>query len=148
MNLLRFLTGLASKRTNRDTCDAPVAGSKTDAGLLAEQQARRFLKRKRYKIIARNYRCTAGEIDIIARDGQTIAFVEVKSRTSTEAGRPQENISQTKKTRLLRAAKAFLASNGWQDRPCRFDVVTVVADGSGPPDIEHYIDAWQAYSEY
>ncbi|UCE58951.1 MAG: YraN family protein [Phycisphaerales bacterium] len=112
-------------------------------GSHGERVAVRFLKRRKCRIIARNYRCVAGEIDLIAADGQTLVFVEVKTRASGEAQDPQEAIRPGKWKRVERAARYFLMQQSNADCPCRFDLVTVLWPPRGSAVIEHFEDAYQ-----
>ena len=111
-------------------------------GESGERTAARSLKRAGYRIIHRNYRCRAGEIDLIAADGDTVVFVEVKTRRSDEAADPEVNITYAKRRQIIRAAKYFLMEKSAQDRPCRFDVVAVVQPDDGKPAVEHFINAF------
>ena len=115
-------------------------------GLRGERAATRYLKRRHHKIIARNYCCSAGEIDVISADGDTIVFVEVKSRSSSDAQDPQETIGRAKWTRVERAARYYLMRHSVVDHPCRFDFVTVVWAPHGGPMIEHFENAYQPRS--
>jgi putative endonuclease len=87
------------------------------------------LERKGYAILARRYRTRHGEIDIVARDGDTTVFVEVKVRVTAECGTAAEAVTPSKQRRLASMAVDFLARNRLMDRPCRFDVVAI--DGAG-----------------
>ncbi len=111
-------------------------------GARGERAAARFLKRLGYRILIRNYVCPAGEIDIVALDGDTIVFVEVKTRKSTSAAFPEANVTYQKQKQLTRTAKMFLTIKSLQHRPCRFDVVAVVMNDREKPVIEHFIDAF------
>jgi len=106
--------------------------------------ARRYLSRRKYRVLAKNYRCPAGEIDLICCQGQAIVFVEVKTRSSDQAQDPQEAIRPSQWRRIENAAYYFLMRHGLADRACRFDVVTVVWPDRGAPQIEHFEDAHQA----
>lgn len=97
-------------------------------GKHAEDLACRELRRRGYEILARRHRTRLGEIDIIARDGPTIVFIEVKARTSDRYGGPWEAVTWQKQDRIGRLASEYLAHRGWHDRPCRFDVVAVRVD--------------------
>jgi putative endonuclease len=100
----------------------------------------RFLKRAGMRIITRNFRVALGEIDVIARDGRTLVFVEVKTR---RRGDPFEAVTAEKQRRLTRAALVFLKKHGLLDAPSRFDVVSVVLPGpSDPARIDHVRDAF------
>ncbi len=115
-------------------------------GSRGERAATRYLKRRHHKIIARNYRCGAGEIDLISADGDTIVFVEVKTRLSCDAQDPQEAIRPAKWKRVERAARYYLMRHSAVDHPCRFDFVTVVWAPHGGPMIEHFENAYQPRS--
>jgi putative endonuclease len=112
-------------------------------GRRGERAAARYLSRQHYHILIRNYRCVAGEIDLICSEGDTIVFVEVKARTSDEAQDPQEAPRKSQWRRIESAARYFLMQRGAEDRPCRFDLVTVVWPPRGSPQIEHFEDAYQ-----
>ena len=89
------------------------------------------LKRRRYRIIERNYRCPFGEIDIIALKERTIVFVEVKTRSSRAFGRPEAAVTPRKQRQLARAALSYLQSRNLLDRDARFDVVAVEIGAMG-----------------
>jgi putative endonuclease len=99
-------------------------------GAFGEERATEYLRRRGFEILARNVRTAYGEIDIIARDGATVVFIEVKSRRSRQGRDALEAIDARKQKRLSRLALAFLARAGWLDRPARFDVVAVASDGA------------------
>ena len=101
------------------------------------------LARRGYAILERRYRTRYGEIDIIARSGQTLVFVEVKARAGDAYGGGGAAVTPWKQQRIVRMATDFLARRRWLDRPCRFDVVTVDFDG-GNPRIEVYPHAFTA----
>ncbi len=111
-------------------------------GMRGERAAARHLKRNNYRILIRNYRCPAGEIDLICSEGDTIVFVEVKTRTSDRAEDPQQALRATQWRRIVNAARYFLMQKSAQDRPCRFDLVTVLWPACGSPRIEHFADAY------
>jgi len=97
-----------------------------DAGRTAEETACRFLRECGYEIVVRNWRTRLGEIDIVARDGQTLAFVEVKSRSQSGFGGPEAAVHPAKQRRLIAAAGSFLSVTDCQ-LPARFDVVVFLA---------------------
>jgi putative endonuclease len=106
-----------------------------DVGRKGERRAARLLRRRGYKILALNYRCRHGEIDIVAYDGGEIVFVEVKTRLTDEKGTALEAVTPQKQRKLARVAEQFLAERGLEDHPCRFDVVAVAgADDPGAED--------------
>jgi len=111
-------------------------------GRLGEDLALRHLKEKNYRIVATGFRIHRGEIDIIARDGATLVFVEVKTRTRTAFGRPEEAVTPAKQRQLRRLAQAYLMSQGLGDVGCRFDVIAVRRGDDGGYAIEHFRDAF------
>jgi putative endonuclease len=90
-----------------------------------EAHAAFFLRLKGYRIEARNWRCSLGELDIVAWDRDTLVFVEVKSRTGTTAGSPEEAVDSRKRARLVQLAQAYLAHRRGPTPPCRFDVIAI-----------------------
>jgi putative endonuclease len=90
-----------------------------------ETLAALFLRAKGYRIEARNWRCAVGEIDIVARRGATLVFVEVKTRSGGSAGSPEEAVNERKRKQLVRLANVYLARFHGEPPPCRFDVVAV-----------------------
>jgi putative endonuclease len=114
-------------------------------GERGEAAAAQFLRRLGYKIVGRQDRHRLGEIDIVAVDGQTVVFVEVKTRSSHEAGHPAEAITPDKQRRLTRVALSFLKRHGLLERAARFDVIAVTwEDQRRPPTVEHYKNAFEA----
>ena len=102
-----------------------------DLGRFGEETAVRELERLGYAVLARRYRTRHGEIDIVARDGETTVFVEVKARVTAEFGAAAEAVTPWKQRRVARMAEDYVARNGLEGRPCRFDVVAI--DGAGTP---------------
>jgi putative endonuclease len=97
----------------------------------------RFLEGLGFTILARNFRCRAGEVDIVARDGEATVFVEVKERSSSGHGAGYEAVTRSKRRRIVRAAVLFAASRGLSEAPLRFDVVSIDRDASNEPRIRH-----------
>jgi len=93
----------------------------------AEERACRYLKDLGYEIVARNWRCRFGEIDIVARDRDVLVFVEVKARASGRFGGPEAAVDPVKQGRLVSAARMFIQQTGAQ-LPARFDVVAFVGE--------------------
>ncbi len=117
--------------------------SKKPLGQRGEDAAARFLKRKGYRILARHVDSRLGELDIIAVDGRMVVFVEVKTRTTTDAGHPAEAIDVFKQRRMTQAALAYLKANRLLDHAARFDVVAIIwADDAACPSIEHFENAF------
>ena len=108
------------------------------SGARAEALCAERMRRAGLRIVARNWRCRAGEIDLVARDGATLVFVEVRLRRSGKFGGAQASVDAHKQRRILRAARAYLASRPLQ--PCRCDVVAL--DGLDPRAIEWIRDAF------
>lgn len=109
-------------------------------GEQGEALAAAFLQRQGLTIVARNYRCRFGEIDLIARDGETLVFVEVRSRASNAFGGAAASITHAKQARLLQAARHHLTTLSSTPR-CRFDAVLLTGD---PPKIEWLRNAFEA----
>lgn len=97
-------------------------------GAEGERAAEKLLRRSRYAILERNYRCPVGEVDLIALDGTTLVFVEVKTRTQPGFGTPLEAVNRRKQRQILRAAQYYLTQNRLHERDVRFDVVAVWRD--------------------
>lgn len=116
-----------------------------DTGSLGEEIAVAYLKQKRYLIVERNYRKRFGEIDIIAEDGETLVFVEVKTRKSTRFGSPFEAVDSRKQKKMTQAALAYLSSHKLLNRPARFDVVAVMLHHGSDPVVEIVQDAFEMY---
>jgi putative endonuclease len=112
-------------------------------GKSGEDLACRELERRGYAILARRYRRRRGEIDIIARDGPTLVFVEVKARDSHEFGDAAEAVTALKRHRMTELALDYMMRNRLTDCPCRFDVVSIHFDG-GVPVIELFQNAFDA----
>jgi len=102
------------------------------AGKKGEDLAVTFLKKTGYVILARNYRDSMGEVDIIAEEDGALVFIEVKSRGSLRYGDPKEAITAHKKRQLSRTALAFINKNGLFRQRARFDVVAIQFAGSRP----------------
>ena len=119
-------------------------GSPGSVGRDAERLAERFLTRRSLIVVARNYRCRRGEIDLVMRDADTLVFVEVRRRTSRTFGGGLGSVDRRKRARLVAAAEVFLTVNRiGDDRPCRFDVIAI--DGpSRRTTIEWVRDAFDA----
>lgn len=113
-----------------------------ELGRAGERLAEALLRKQGFKPVARGYTTPVGELDLVMRDGNTVVFVEVKARQDRRREDPEDAIRSAKKHRLVRAARWFLHDRKWEDRPARFDVVTVVAPPDEPPEINHIPDAF------
>ncbi len=112
-------------------------------GFRGEDLAVKYLKKRGFKVIERNYHCPLGEIDLIAREGDTLVFVEIKARSSSAFGLPQDAVDRFKQEKLMLVARAYMAARHLkEDIPARFDVVAIHLTPSGP-DIELIKDAFQ-----
>jgi putative endonuclease len=108
-------------------------------GKWGEKRSEKFLRRKGLRTLTRNFRCKTGEIDLVMVDSdRTIVFVEVKTRADESFSPSESAITSRKKTRMIRTARYFLAAGEIEDRPLRFDVVTVILGQKGPVQIRHY----------
>ena len=94
-------------------------------GQLGERLAARHLERRGYHILARNWRCPVGEIDLVAERGDTLVFVEVRTRRGDRLGTPQESITPSKQAKLIETAQTYLAEAELGERDWRIDVVAV-----------------------
>ncbi len=115
-------------------------------GVIGETIAARFLRDKKYIILAANYRCRFGEIDIIAADRSYIAFVEVKTRRADALYTPREAVTIAKQRRIMQTASMYLSHNPIERQP-RFDVIEVVTATDDPMNVvelNHIIDAYEA----
>ena len=113
-------------------------------GERGEEAAARHLLSLGYIILERRFRTRAGEIDLVARDGDTLVFVEVKARTSLACGRPAEAVDGRKRGRIVRAASLYLARHGGGEAPCRFDVVEVLIEPGLSPRLRLIRNAFEA----
>jgi putative endonuclease len=113
-------------------------------GSSGESLALATLERAGYAVVATGYRTAAGEIDIIARDGSCLVFVEVKTRRTRDRGMPVEAVTRQKQRRIIAMARDFLARYSSDAASCRFDVVAILLPYEGPPVIEHIRNAFDA----
>jgi putative endonuclease len=120
----------------------PANNGKLLLGKEGERVAERFLQRKGYKLVERNYRCPLGELDLIVLDRRVIVFVEVKTRTGHGFGSPLEAVELRKQRKMIQAAQFFLAAKKLQQRDARFDVVGVSWPGREPV-VEHIENAFE-----
>ena len=109
-----------------------MAATLPEMGRRGEAVAAQFLRKQGMQVVAQNVRCPLGEIDLVARDGATLVFVEVKSRSGGAYGLPQEAVTRAKQRRLTRLAWWYLKTHRLQEHPARFDVVAVTWQGTDP----------------
>ncbi len=112
-------------------------------GQWGEEIAAQFLEKKGYHILEKHFFFQHAEIDLIARDGSYLVFIEVKTRSSSEYGLPEEALSERKKRLLRKAAEGYLYLNQIKEADCRFDVVTVNFLPDGKISLNHYINAFE-----
>ena len=132
--MLAWMQTLVKRQPARDTL-----------GDRGENLAARHLRNLGYRIITRNYRCPLGEIDIVARDGTTLVFVEVKTRAYDDQGvSPEDQVNNAKQHQITKAAKYYLGRYGTVQPAARFDVVAVVWPDNRDPLIRHTPHAFEA----
>jgi putative endonuclease len=100
-------------------------------GIKGEEEAARFLARCGYAILDKNVRTRAGEIDLVAREGKTLVFVEVKTRRDLEGDPPQAAVNTRKQNRLGKLAHGYLKLKRLREMSCRFDVVSIIVNDEG-----------------
>ena len=121
-------------------------------GALGESYAAAFLDQLGYRLVAANFTLPVGrnrrgaiinaEIDLVAYEGDTLCFIEVKARSSDWFAPPQANVDLRKRRQITRAARAYRRMLGIEDQPHRYDVVTVILSGDSPPQIELLRNFW------
>lgn len=112
-------------------------------GRRGEEAAAQYLTKKGYRILHKNYRCPLGEVDLIARDGDVLVFVEVRSRSGDQYGLGQESIGTKKKNKLRQLAWQYLKRFERGDCACRFDVVAILFESESViKDLEHIENAF------
>jgi putative endonuclease len=116
--------------------------SSKSLGKFGEEIAEELLRSKGYQILKRNFRFGKGEIDIIAKDGDYLVFVEVKSRKNYDFGEPEYAITKSKQRQLKKIAEAYFYVNGIEEQLCRFDVITIVGEKREEMKINHIENAF------
>jgi putative endonuclease len=111
-------------------------------GRAGEDIACEYLEHKGYEILARGFSLFRGEIDIVARDGETLVFVEVKARADASHGRPEESVTLGKQRQIRRIAQGYLVTHPAPGVACRFDVIAILIQGPGDYRLEHFVDAF------
>jgi putative endonuclease len=112
-------------------------------GNRGERFAARYLRRQGFRILSRQHTSRLGEIDLIALNGDTIVFVDVKTHRTDVAGRPEEAVDHAKQKQLTRLALVYLKRHGLLERRARFDVISLLwLDGSRQPDVCHLRNAF------
>ena len=145
-DLVRFIADLSNRWRSRFSPSRP---EHLRLGSRGEKLACRFLRRSGYKVLYRNFRGrTGGEIDIVCRDDDTLVFVEVKTRTREDFGRPFEAINRDKRKRISRGGLAWLRLLDDPDILFRFDVVEVIIAEGAPPRLELLRNAFALSEPY
>ena len=116
-------------------------------GQIAESEAERYLRRKGYRILARNDRSSCGELDLVAQQAGTLVFIEVKARRTTAFGGASYAVDGRKQARLVRLAAEYLARHRVRNLSCRFDVVLCRGEMAKPVEIEHIENAFEVPGE-
>ncbi len=119
-----------------------MLNSRQRLGRSGEEKVAGYLQKKGYTILVKNYRCKAGEIDIIARDGAELVFIEVKTRSSLRFGFPAESVTPRKQRQISRAAQWYLAEQQLFEVPARFDVIAVLGVDQQNVTIDHINNAF------
>ncbi len=112
-------------------------------GAEGEKMAAEFLLRQGYRILERNFRTVLGEIDLIAKDGKVLVFVEVKARSGIRFGVPQMAVDLRKQAKMSRVALVYLSQKKLEACECRFDVIGITKGSNGGAEIEHFKDAFE-----
>jgi len=113
-----------------------------DLGQFGERLALEKIISQGYKVLDKNFNCKIGEIDIIAKDKETLVFIEVRSKSNKKFGLPQETVNTKKQQRIRRVAEYYLVKNNLQSLNCRFDVVGILWQNNAGPEIEIIKDAF------
>jgi putative endonuclease len=113
-------------------------------GRTGETLACRHLESRGLVVLARNFRCRSGEVDVIARDGDTTVFVEVKERAGNTHGQACDAVTVGKRRRIVRAARIYASARGLSESPLRFDVVSIDWADDGRPSIRHDASAFDS----
>ena len=108
-----------------------------------EELACRYLEAQGLTVLFRNFRCRSGEVDLVAREGETTVFVEVKTRAGDSHGLGQESVTFGKRHRIVRAARLYAAARGLWEAPLRFDVISIDWN-DGHPRVRHDRGAFDA----
>jgi putative endonuclease len=119
-----------------------MAGWRQQRGQQGEQLAIAYLEGQGYRIQAQNYRHRRGEIDVIAWDGATLVFVEVKTKGQAAFGGPQEMVDRRKQQTLVHGAMAYVQQHRIRQTALRFDVIAIWMSPAGPPEVIHIPEAF------
>ena len=118
--------------------------ARDELGRRGEEEAARYLRGLGYRIVGRRERVLRGDIDIVALDGRTVVFVEVRTRSDTAHGHPAETVGHVKQRRIAELAAAYIRRHRLEDCHVRIDVVAVTMSADGRPVVEHYQNAFDS----
>ncbi len=118
---------------------------RAELGRKGEQAALDYLATRGYSVVARNWHCAGGEVDLILRHGRTLVFAEVRTRSSSSLVHPFETITAPKQRRVAKAAEAYLRRHGIEETEIRFDALAVTWTQEGP-EVEHLEHAFETWS--
>jgi len=121
-----------------------VRPSRDELGRRGEDEAARYLRGLGYRIVGRRERILRGDIDIVALDGRTVVFVEVRTRSDTSHGHPAETVGFAKRRRMAELANAYIRRHQLEDASVRLDVVAVTFDDRGTAIVDHYQNAFDS----
>lgn len=116
--------------------------SSKELGERGEEAACRFLRRRGFEILHRNWKCFAGEVDIVGIDDDTLCFVEVKTRSNANKGFPSEAVDARKRDRYERIAACYLKEHAYDDMRVRFDVISLLVLGEDRAFLRHHVNAF------
>jgi putative endonuclease len=118
-------------------------------GTRSERAAARYLRRQGWRILARNWSCPLGELDLVAADGRTVVFVEVRSTGADSTERPAASVDDVKQGRLTRVALEYLRRHGLLEQAARFDVLALSwPQGRREPTVAHHRHAFEAVGRF
>jgi putative endonuclease len=121
---------------------ATPASSSKELGRRGEEAATKFLKRRGFEVLERNWTCFAGEVDIVAHVDETLCFIEVKTRSNIQKGFPSEAVDGRKRERYERIAACYLKDHACEDMRVRFDVISILVLGDDRAFLRHHINAF------
>ena len=121
-----------------------MPSARDDLGRRGEDEAARYLAALGYRIVGRRERVLRGDIDIVALDGRTVVFVEVRSKSDTRHGHPAETVGFVKQRRIAELATAYIRRHRLEDCSVRIDVVAVTFVAGAKPVVEHYQNAFDS----
>lgn len=136
------LTQTTEQDQEQDVLEAASSLPSKELGRRGEEAAAKYLKRRGFEVLHRNWTCFAGEADIVALQEDMLCFIEVKTRTSVEKGFPSEAVNQRKRDRYERIAACYLQEHAYEDLRVRFDVISILVLGPDRAFLRHHINAF------